>query len=147
MSNNTEALKDLIVINNDRIEGYKKAVNETDDTDLKSLFQELADQSSKLKTELQQHYSGTNMPTDETRNDGKLYRVWMDMKTALTGKDRKGVLNSCEYGEDVALKTYDSVLEKRNELPTDVASLVQRQRDELKSSHDNVRALRDSARD
>lgn len=26
---------------------------------------------------------------------GKFFRVWMDVKAALTGKDRKAILNSC----------------------------------------------------
>lgn len=31
----------------------------------------------------------------------------MDVKAALTGKDRKAILNSCEYGEDIAKDSYE----------------------------------------
>jgi uncharacterized protein (TIGR02284 family) len=35
----------------------------------------------------------------------------MDVKAALTGKDRLAILNSCEFGEDAAKDTYEAVLE------------------------------------
>jgi hypothetical protein len=31
----------------------------------------------------------------------------MDIKSAMTGSDRKAIINSCEYGEEAALDTYD----------------------------------------
>ena len=34
----------------------------------------------------------------------------MDLKSVLTGKDRKAILNSCEYGEEVAIDTYATTL-------------------------------------
>jgi len=35
----------------------------------------------------------------------------MDVKAALTGKDRKAILNSCEYGEGWATNTYEKALQ------------------------------------
>jgi len=31
----------------------------------------------------------------------------MNFKAALTGKDRKAILNLCEYGEGATVDTYD----------------------------------------
>jgi uncharacterized protein (TIGR02284 family) len=45
-------IKDLIVINNDRYEGYKTAAEETKDADLKSLFTEFSLQSKGFSQEL-----------------------------------------------------------------------------------------------
>ena len=45
-------LDDLIEINNDRIEGYEKAIKETDDPDLKALFIDMASRSHQFKNEL-----------------------------------------------------------------------------------------------
>ena len=52
--NLVEVLNDLIQINNDRIEGYEKAVEETKDidVDLKAIFIKMAEESMKYKTEL-----------------------------------------------------------------------------------------------
>ena len=38
---NSETLRDLIRINNDRVTGYSKAAAQADDNDLQSLFSEL----------------------------------------------------------------------------------------------------------
>jgi len=70
----------------------------------------------------------------------------MDVKSALTSKDRKAVLSSCEFGEDVAKKTYDDVLDNPEDVPSEVLSLIQKQRSELQQGHDTIKALRDSAK-
>ena len=45
-------LNGLIEINNDRIEGYERAAKETDESDLKSLFMSMADESRGHRSEL-----------------------------------------------------------------------------------------------
>src|SRR5215207_3503952 len=114
------ALNNLIQINNDRIEGYTTAGEETEDFDLKTFFSKLKSTSIQINSELRTEVSrlgGT--PTEETRTTGKFFRAWMDVKAALTGNDRKFILDSCEYGEDVAKKTYEDVLSEEAENLTD----------------------------
>ena len=49
---NSETLNDLIRINNDRINGYSKAIAQAKDDDLQSLFSQLAQQSRQFANEL-----------------------------------------------------------------------------------------------
>jgi len=71
--------------------------------------------------------------------------MWMDFKAAVTGKDRKSILKSCEYGEDVAKHTYENVLEdKTSELTAGQLALVTKQYAMIKAGHDKVRAMRDA---
>lgn len=141
-----DVLNTLIQINNDRIEGYETASKETEEQDLKTIFATLSKTSEKNKQELTAEViklGGT--PTDETKNTGKFFRVWMDVKAALTGKDRKSILNSCEYGEDQAVKTYEDVEENDFEdLSAEQKNMVTAQYDLLKNDHDEVKAMRDS---
>lgn len=143
-----KALSELVIINNDRYEGYKKAAEETTDSDLKALFTKFSTQSKGFSSELRSLIPFTEEAPDrdETTVSGKFYRAWMDVKSALTAKDRKAILSSCEFGEDVAKKTYDDVLDKPEDIPSDVLSLIKKQRSELQQGHDTVKALRDSAR-
>ena len=149
MSNQTanyETLNDLIEINNDRIVGYEKAIEELhpEDSDLKSLFAQMIVESQKLKMELAtevQRY-GSDIETGTT-NSGKIYRAWMDLKAVFTGHDRKTVLSNCEFGEDAAQKAYKSALEMDN-LSEDVKALITKQKAQLRVSHDEIKALRDS---
>jgi uncharacterized protein (TIGR02284 family) len=109
--NSIDALNALIEINNDRIEGYKTASEETKEMDLKGLFSECVKTSEKCKSELVKEVldlQGT--PIAGTKTTGKIYRVWMDFKALVTGESRSAILNSCVYGEEVALETYTDTL-------------------------------------
>jgi uncharacterized protein (TIGR02284 family) len=141
-----EVLNTLIVINNDRVEGYETASKETEEDDLKTLFSQLATTSHDCNEELREEVENLDGEAAEgTRATGKFFRVWMDVKAALTGKDRKAILNSCEYGEDVAQETYSKVLKNDYEhLTSDQVELITAQQHKLKIDHDTVKSLRDS---
>jgi len=141
-----EVLNDLIQINNDRIEGYEKARQELkdEDTDLKSLFLNMIDQSHKYKMALATEVTalGEEIETGTT-NSGKIYRAWMDVKAIFTGHDRKTVLNNCEFGEDAAQNAYKMALEEED-LPSNIRELISDQKASLRTSHDEIKRLRDS---
>ncbi len=143
---NAEILNDLIQINNDRIEGYEKALKETGigDNDLRSLFQSMADESRQYVTELQRYVVREGeKPAEDTTVRGKIYRAWMDVKATFTGHDRKSVLESCEYGEDAAQRAYERAIEDSEDATPDVARLIMDQKMKLRQSHDKIRSLRD----
>jgi len=141
-----DVLNKLIEINNDRIEGYETASKETDETELKTLFTQLAQTSQECNGELiDEVIQLGGDPVEGTKTSGKFFRAWMDVKSALTGKDRKAILNSCEYGEDVAVNTYKKVLENNtDDLTEDQLAMVEGQHDLIKADHDMVKSLRDS---
>jgi uncharacterized protein (TIGR02284 family) len=139
-------LNDLIRINHDRVVGYEKALDELkdEDADLRTLFQRYITESRQYGQELTQEVTRLGGdPADGTTNSGKIYRVWMDLKAAVTGHDRKTVLNNCEFGEDAAQKAYDIALNSEVELEPSLRDLVVRQKAALKVGHDEVKRLRD----
>jgi uncharacterized protein (TIGR02284 family) len=139
-------LNDLIQINNDRVVGYEKAIDElkTEDADLKMLFQRYTLESKQFAGELTQEVTRLGGdPTDSTTNSGKIYRVWMDLKAAFSGKDRKTILDNCEFGEDAAQKAYDMALNADIDLEPTLRELIVRQKAQLRIGHDEVKRLRD----
>lgn len=138
-------LNTLIAINNDRIEGYETASKETEEQDLKTLFAQFSDTSKKCNQELANEVTklgGT--PAEGTMTSGKFFRVWMDVKAALTGKDRKAILNSCEYGEDVAKGTYEKALKNDAEnLSGEQQNMIKAQHILLVVDHNKVKSMRD----
>ncbi len=142
-------LNDLIRINHDRVVGYEKAIDELkdEDNDLKTLFQRYVTESRQYGQELTQEVSAMGgEPAEGTTNSGKVYRVWMDLKAAVSGHDRKAVLENCEFGEDAAQKAYDTALNADEELDPSVRELVVRQKAALRQGHDEVKRLRDLQR-
>jgi uncharacterized protein (TIGR02284 family) len=142
-----EVLNDLIQINNDRIEGYERAAKETEagDADLRTLFLSMAAESRRYVNELSKHVTRRGEePADGTSLSGKIYRAWMDVKATFSGKGRKAILASCEYGEDAAQKAYDQALKTDAELPTEIRQLIMDQKTTLKGSHDKIKRMRDT---
>jgi uncharacterized protein (TIGR02284 family) len=141
-----DVLNKLLEINNDRVEGYEKALKETEESDLKTLFAQLARTSSKFVTELTDEIrSMDGKPVEGTMMSGKFFRAWMDVKAAITGRDRKAILRSCEFGEDRAVDVYESVLEDDlDNLGSMQQDLIKAQYALIKADHDKIHYLRDS---
>ncbi len=144
-----EMLNDLVKINNDRIAGYEKAIEEVKnlDVDLKATFQTMIAESQKYKNEL------VNMieivDEDDSFNDttisGKIYRAWMEVKASFSGNDRKTILDNCEFGEDAWRRAYEGALNNTDvEISADVRGLITEQYNSQKSSHDLIKKYRDA---
>lgn len=141
-----EVLNDLIRINHDRTEGYHKAVEELKptDIDLKTMFTSMANTSVQYANALAAEVRNLGgEPAIDSTQSGKLYRVWMDIKSGITARDRKSVLALCEFGEDAALKAYKLALESDAEIPADIRQLILDQKSTLQGSHDVVKRYRD----
>ena len=142
---NAEVLNDLVEINNDRVAGYEKAAGKTKDTDLNSLFADMARQSKEFVSELKGLVrSEGEEPAKGTTVRGKIYRAWMDVKQTFSGDDRKSILSSCEFGEDAAQRAYENAL-KDSELSPSVRQILEKEKSSLRQSHDRIRDMRDAA--
>ena len=140
-------LDDLIKINNDRIEGYEKALKDLkpEDNDLQLVFLKAIDQSRNIRMVLGREIQtlGEDIPTG-TSGGGAIHRAWLELKATFTGHNRHAILASCEYGEDAAQKAYESAL-KSEHLPEYLARIVLEEKGELKEIHDHIKSLRDRA--
>jgi uncharacterized protein (TIGR02284 family) len=142
-----EILEDLIKINNDRIDGYEKAIKELkpEDNDLQLVFLKAIDQSRRIRLLLGNELQtmGESIPASTT-GSGSIYRAWMEIKAVFTGHTRYAVLASCEYGEDAAQKAYETALESEH-LPEYLSRIVLEEKMDLKTIHDQIKALRDQS--
>jgi uncharacterized protein (TIGR02284 family) len=83
-------------------------------------------------------------PEEGSRGRGQIYRTWRDLRATFDGSDAKSALESCEYGEDAALRAYDKALDHDIDLP--LRSLLIEQEKSLRLSHAEVRNFRDQER-
>jgi len=141
--NTIAAINSLVEINNDRIEGYATAALKTTEEELKILFDKLAETSRIFNSDLIfEIHKLEGTPVEGTTTIGKFFRVWMEMKTAITDRDRKAILQSCAYGEEIAMETYNIALSRDLEdLPIDIQMIIQNQRDILKKDGDEINLL------
>ena len=138
-------LADLIKINNDRIEGYEKALKDLkpEDSDLQLLFLKAIDQSRAVRMALGNEIQvlGEDIPT-ATSGSGAIHRAWLDLKATFSGHSRHSILASCEFGEDAVQKAYESALESEH-LPEYLSSTVLEQKEDLRTIHNQIKELRD----
>lgn len=97
------SINELIEINNDRIEGYKKAIEllpEGDHFGLRGIFEDYRDQSIQFNADLKPLVATLGeTPTDATRTSGKMFRAWMELKSAVAPHAIQAILESCERGK------------------------------------------------
>ena len=137
-------LNGLIETCKDGQEGFKQAAEGVERSDLKSLFYEFSQQRAQFAGELQsvvQTLGGD--PENSGSVAGAIHRGWINIKSAVTGKDEAAILNECERGEDSAKNAYKNALEES--LPAYVLETIETQYQAILSAHDRVKALRDAA--
>ena len=138
-------LNGLIETCKDGQEGFKEAAEGVERSDLKSLFYEFSQQRAQFAGELQslvQQLGGD--PEKSGSVAGAMHRGWINIKSAVTGKDDGAILNECERGEDSAKSAYKDALEDKP-LPANVTETIQTQYQAILSAHDRIKALRDTA--
>jgi len=137
-----DILNSLIMLNNDRIAGYKVAFSETKDEDLKDQINQFIETSKECKSELSAEVEKLGgRPEDMIRVNGKIFRAWMDFKNLMLRKDRRAVLGSCDYAEYVALNFYEKVLGNKD-LASTFIPMIKMQLQLIKMERDRVLEMR-----
>lgn len=137
-------LNNLIETCRDGQNGFQTAADGVQDSSLKSVFYEYSQQRAQFVGELQglvRELGGD--PATSGSVAASLHRGWINIKSAITGQDDAAILNECERGEDSAVSNYKDAIEQN--LPANVAAVVNQQYVSVKQAHDKIRALRNSA--
>lgn len=138
-------LNNLIETCRDGQQGFADAAEGVEASNLKSFFYEAGQQRAQFVGELQslvRELGGD--PENSGSVAGAIHRGWINIKSAVTGKDEKAILNEAERGEDSAVSAYKNALNEA--LPANIQSVVQNQYSQVQATHDRVKGLRDAAR-
>jgi len=129
-------LNHLIETCRDGERGFHLAAGQVTTPALKALFNELADQRCAFANQLLPHAQrlGGEPPAEGTRA-AALHRSWMDLKQAVVHSDH-AVLTEVRRGDTIAVQAYADAV--NGLLPPATRDVVQRQCDELVSSHERL---------
>ena len=143
MSNDaTSVLNSLIETCKDGEKGFKEAAEGLQSADLKATFMEYSRERAQMAAELQAAVRSLGGDPDKGGSvSGGIHRGWIDLKSAITGRDDHAIVSEAERGEDIAKAAYESAL--KSTLPASVQTLVQQQAAKVRRVHDAVRDLRD----
>lgn len=135
-------LNGLIQTCQDGQAGFKDAAEGIESSDLKTLFYSFSQQRGEFTGILQELVRSLGGdPEKEGSYAGAVHRGWMDIKSAVTGKDEGAILNECERGEDYAKEAYADVAAAY--LPANVADIVAQQSHSIVAAHNRIKELRD----
>lgn len=140
-----DVLNDLLEITRDGGHGFLACAEEVESASLKQVFVRRAETCRQGEQELLaliRQYGGT--PAEGGTAAGALHRGWVHVKGTVGANSELSILESCERGEDAAVAQYRKAL-KQN-LPADVRAAVQRQAEGAQRNHDEIRDLRNAAR-
>jgi uncharacterized protein (TIGR02284 family) len=140
-----ETLRDVIQSLIDGQEGFQKLGEHLKDATLKSYFMAESLKRASFRGELENllHQDGVQDVQESGTVSGAVHRSWGNLKAHLGGSDHT-LLETAEQGEDAAKKAYKDALEK--ELPLPVHQLLSTQYAHIQTSHDYVKAARDSSK-
>ncbi len=140
----TSWLNNLIETCKDGEQGFREAADGVQNTSLRGVLNEYARQRSQFASELQSHVQRLGGdPATSGSTGGALHRGWINLKSALTGKDDHAILAECERGEDSAVQNYQKVLAE--DVPSDLRSVIEAQYRQILEAHNRVRSLRDGS--
>ena len=135
-------INELIETSKDGEKGFSNAANDTTDPHLRGVFVEWSQRCRAGASELQEQVRALGgKPETDGSVMGAVHRGWLEMKSAVTSRDAKAILEECEHGEDYAKARYADALKK--DLPVAVREVFQRQYEGVISNHDRIRSLRD----
>jgi len=108
-----ELLNALVVVNNERIQVYEVACDEVDEYELQISFEESIKTSFHCIAHLTHEISKLDIVRPSgTKIASKFFRLWMEIKFAVTGKNLASVLDSCAEGEHKTLRAYTKYLKR-----------------------------------
>lgn len=133
-------LNGLIETCEDGLHGFTTASEGVDNPSAKALFASrlpnIQRGESELKAEVRR-LGGD--PEKRGTIAGALHRGWIDLKSAVTGKNQEAIVMECERGEEHAAHVYEDALQK--DLPYDTRAIIERQYRGVVENLGRVRAL------
>lgn len=138
-------LNDLLEKNYDAEKGYKLAAEKVENPQMKSFFnqraQERYDFGHELKSEIKNF--GEN-PDKGSSLAGDVHRSWMNLKASLSTDKDEAVLEEAIRGEKAAVEEYENIL-KDSEIPASTANILMKQKNAIVAALNEVKTLEKQA--
>jgi uncharacterized protein (TIGR02284 family) len=133
-------LNGLIETLKDGEHGFKTAAEGVKESTIKSLFLQYSKQRTEMVRELEAEVRRLGGDPEKAGSiAGAAHRGWINIKSAVTGKDDASIVAEAERGEDSAKRMYEEAL--KEPLPAQTIALVREQSMKIHDAHDRVRAL------
>lgn len=143
--NLVDNLQGLLEKNYDAEKGFKNALTNAKNNNLKEYLKKQAVQRNRFATELDNELRNLNeKPIESGSTTGAIHRTWMDFKSNIAGNTDEAVLEECIRGEKASEKEYRNCL-KENHLPQNIESVLYKHLNEIQTTLSQVKTLENLA--
>ncbi len=136
-----EKLNSLLEKNYDTEKGYKYAAEHVENPELKSFFNERAqeryDFGHELKSEIRNFGESPEKGSSFT---GDVMRSWMNLKTHISSNKEEAILEETVRGEKAAVDEYNEVM-KEVDMPPSTQNVLMKQRNAITAALNKVKSL------
>ena len=143
-SHDTRTLNDLIATVIDSVDGYTESAKDVGSPRFKDLFLARAGERREVADRLRTQVSALG---GDPEDDGTIlaagHRAFVNLKSAVTGKDDKAIVAEVERGEDHLKAKFEDALKDDN-LSASVRESIQSAWSSVKQGHDEMSALKHS---
>jgi uncharacterized protein (TIGR02284 family) len=137
-------LDDLIELNEEGDVGFSACADQVKNPTLRAFFERNAERCRDGTAQLPAIVR--EMGCDPRRHGSisrTMRRFWADLVETISTMDDHAILDECERGEGTARQAYQDAL--KQDLPSDIRRLIERQYREVRANHDRVREMRNLA--
>ncbi|MEO5493255.1 MAG: PA2169 family four-helix-bundle protein [Sphingomonas sp.] len=137
-------LNSLIATTIDSVDGYTEAAKDAENGRYTRMFTSRADERRQVASSLQAEVSrlGGNPEDDGTALAG-VHRVFLNLKSAVTGQDDQAIVNEVERGEDHIKAKFEDAMNDDG-LTAETRSAIGAAWGSVKAGHDEMRDLKHS---
>ena len=143
-SDDLTILKTLTSTLNDSIKGFRDSAEHVDSQEFRQMFTQFASQREEAAADLKAEVRrlGGN-PDEDGSTLGSLHQTWVDLKSAITGRNDKAIINEVERGEDYLKGKFETALNDGDIAP-ECRAAVERAYQSVREGHDRVSELKHS---
>jgi uncharacterized protein (TIGR02284 family) len=141
-STDIRTLNSLIATTLDSVDGYTEAATEAGNTRFASMFTSRASERRNVATDLQDEVRRLGgEPEDDGTALASAHRTFINLKSVVTGRDDKAIVDEVERGEDHILHKFQDAL-KDADLSPETRAAIQNAFGSVRTGHDQMRDLK-----
>jgi uncharacterized protein (TIGR02284 family) len=142
-SDDLATLKTLTSTLNDSIKGFRDSAEHVESQEFRQMFAQFASQREEAAADLKAEVRRLGGDPDEDGSTlGSLHQTWVDLKSAITGRDDKAIINEVERGEDYLKNKFETAL--NSDLAPECRAAVERAYQSVREGHNRVSQLKHS---
>ena len=141
-SHDIGVLNTLIATTLDSMKGYRESAEDSENSTHAQFFREMSEERSRVASDLQaQVRSLGGDPEMDSSTAGAAHRGWVDLKSALTGRDEQAIVNEVERGEDYIKAKFEAAM-RDDELSPIARGAIEKCFESIRKGHDRASQMK-----